>query len=63
MDFYIREWADGHATLMTEQGHVLWTFPGVDEAQSACREWYNINAERDDYIDGVQEPLTSTVGL
>jgi hypothetical protein len=54
MEFYIREWDDGHATLMTEQGHVLWTFGCVEEAQSACHEWSCIHQENVDCYVGVQ---------
>ncbi|NOX42452.1 MAG: hypothetical protein GXP19_01775 [Gammaproteobacteria bacterium] len=61
MVFYIRERPDGHATLMTEEGQVLWTFCSVDDAEHACREWYNINDESVECYSSVQEPLTSTI--
>lgn len=45
MMFHIKEWQDGHATLMTETGEVLWTFSSIDEAKRACRDWSNIHRE------------------
>lgn len=32
MNFYIKEWPDSTATLMTEHGRVVWTFSSVEEA-------------------------------
>ena len=46
MDFYIREWADKTASLITRDGHRLWTFANVDSALTACREWYRVSEER-----------------
>ena len=43
MNFYIRELLDGSATLMTDNGVVLWTFCSVEDARQACREWYAMN--------------------
>lgn len=37
MNFYIKEWPDDTATLMTEHGHVVWIFPSVEEAEAAAR--------------------------
>ena len=42
--FYIREWQDKTATLMADNGAVLWTFPSVEEAQQVCRDWYQVQA-------------------
>lgn len=54
MFFYIKEWADGTATLMAKNGAVLWTFPGVGEAQQVCRDWYQVHEESVDcYVDGI----------
>lgn len=36
MNFYIKEWPDDTATLMTEHGHVVWIFPSVEEAEAAA---------------------------
>ena len=40
MNFFIKEWANKTATLMLEDGTVLWTFSSVDEARKVCDEWY-----------------------
>jgi hypothetical protein len=40
MKFYIKEWQDGTATLMTGSGQVLWTFSSVKDAEFVCKEWY-----------------------
>ena len=44
MEFYIKEWADKSATLITRAGHQLFTFKNVESALTACGEWYSINA-------------------
>lgn len=36
MNFYIKEWPDNTATLITESGHVVWFFPSVEEAEEAA---------------------------
>lgn len=46
MEFYIREWADKTASLITRDGYRLWTFASVDSALAACREWYRVSEER-----------------
>lgn len=42
MCFYIKEWPNKTATLMSDNGTVLWTFHTVEEAQEVCREWFQI---------------------
>jgi hypothetical protein len=42
MNFYIKEWENRTATLMTDTGQVLWTFPSKAEAYAICREYYAI---------------------
>lgn len=46
MYFYIKEWANKSATLMTEDGVVLWTFPSVEEARKVWVDWYNVQEDR-----------------
>jgi hypothetical protein len=46
MEFYIREWTDKSASLITRDGHRLWTFASVESALSACRDWYRVSEER-----------------
>ena len=38
MKFYIKEFPDDTAILMTEQGQVIWTFSSVDDALDECDE-------------------------
>lgn len=42
MNFYIKQWPDNSATLMTENNTALWTFASVEEAQTACHDWYQL---------------------
>jgi len=44
MAFYIKEWADKTATLMTREGHHLFSFRDVESALGACGKWYGIDA-------------------
>lgn len=44
MAFYIKEWADRSATLITRKGHHLFTFKNVDCALTACGKWYGVSA-------------------
>jgi len=46
MNFYIKEWENRTATLMTDTGQVLWTFPSKAEAYEVCREYYAIQFGR-----------------
>lgn len=39
MHFYLKEWPDDTVTLMTETGHVIWTFDSVEAAIAGWREW------------------------
>ena len=38
MSFYIKEWPDNTATLMTESGRVVWTFASAEEAAEAAQD-------------------------
>lgn len=44
MAFYIKEWADRSATLITREGHHLFTFKNVESALTACGKWYGVGA-------------------
>jgi len=62
MTFFIREWADKTATLMADNGAVLWTFPSVEDAQKVCEEWYLLQIEGNesaDYIDCLDPVVAS----
>ncbi len=39
MKFFIKEWSDDTATLMTEYGQVIWTFISRQDAIEGCAEW------------------------
>ena len=47
MNFFIKEWPNKTATLMLEDGTVVWTFSSVDEARKVADEWYRTHG-RDD---------------
>jgi hypothetical protein len=47
MNFYIKEWANHTATLMTDNGQVLWTFPSKRDAYEVCREYYAVQFGED----------------
>jgi len=36
MNFYIKEWPDNTASLITEGGHVVWLFSSIEEAEEAA---------------------------
>jgi len=46
MNFYIKEWPDRSASLMTAAGRQLFTFKSVDSALAACGDWYGINKNK-----------------
>lgn len=46
MNFYIKEWPDRSASLMTAAGRQLFTFKNVDSALTACGDWYGINKNK-----------------
>ncbi len=39
MNCLIKEWPNKAATLMTEDGVVLWTFSSIEEASEVWRDW------------------------
>jgi hypothetical protein len=45
MKVLIKEWPNRTATIMTENGQVVWTFSSVAAARTACQEWQDLNAE------------------
>lgn len=49
MYFYIKEWPNKTATLMAENGTVLWTFHCVEEARNVVHDWYKAQDDRIDY--------------
>ena len=46
MYFYIKEWPNNTAALMSDDDLVLWTFASVEEARKVWSEWYNFQQDR-----------------
>jgi len=53
MTFFIRERPNKTATLMADNGAVLWTFPSVEEAQQVCRDWYLLQIQGNESADPI----------
>ena len=49
MNFYIKEWPNKMATLMTDDGVVLWTFSNAEEAHSVWRDWCKLHENKVSY--------------
>lgn len=43
--FYVKEWADETALLLTPNGQVIGTFSSVEEATSTCMQLHAANRE------------------
>jgi hypothetical protein len=50
---YIKEWPNKTATLMTDNGQVVWTFSSLAEARNVCRAWCRLSPEEIQYGDEV----------
>lgn len=46
MRFFIKEWANKTATLMAENGTVLWTFSSAEDAEAVARQWQSVQGEK-----------------
>lgn len=42
----IKEWPNKMATLMTEDGVVLWTFSDVEEARKVWQDWCSLQNDK-----------------
>lgn len=42
----IKEWPNKMATLMTEDGVVLWTFSDIEEARNVWQDWCSFQNNR-----------------
>ncbi|WP_172592432.1 hypothetical protein [Nitrosomonas supralitoralis] len=42
----IKEWPNKMATLMTEDGVVLWTFSNVEEARQVWQDWCSLQNDK-----------------
>lgn len=40
MEFFIKQWPDRSATLMTANGYALSIFDSAEQAHLACQAWY-----------------------
>ena len=56
MNLYIKEWPNKTATLMLDNGTVLFTFHNVADAMLACKDWYNCNVRNDGAQGDTIEP-------
>lgn len=45
MQCLIKEWPNKMATLMTEDGVVLWTFSNVEEARKVWQDWCSLHSK------------------
>jgi len=58
MKVYIWEWANKTASILTDNGQVVWTFSSAAEARQACSDWHSIihsgnDGFHDDALDGM----------
>ena len=52
MRAYIKEWPNKTATILTEDGQIVWTFASMEEARQVCREWQDtLLPERIEYYE------------
>ncbi len=49
MNFFIKEWPNKMATLMTDDGVVLWTFSNAEEAREVWHEWCKRQERKTNY--------------
>jgi hypothetical protein len=64
MYFYIKEWPNKTATLMADNGTVLWTFSSVEEARRVCEEWYQAQDDKSDYhLHYLEDPACSSCSV
>jgi hypothetical protein len=55
MKLFIKEWPNKTATIMTENGQVVWTFSNREIARHACQEWFTSLAEKVEYCEILDE--------
>ena len=59
MKVYIKEWADRTASILTDNGQVIWTFSSAAAARQACTDWHSViytgrDELCDDQLEGTQ---------
>jgi hypothetical protein len=42
MRVIIRQWPNKAASIMSENGQLIWTFSSTCEARQACIDWHNL---------------------
>jgi len=57
MHYLIKEWPNKMATLMTEDGVVLWTFNNVEEAKQVWQDWCSLRNHSDHHTNDVARDL------
>ncbi len=58
MQYLIKEWPNKMATLMTEDGVVLWTFNNVKEAEKVWYDWRSLKEQK---INNVQDTTVDLI--
>ena len=59
MKLFIKEWPNKTATIMTENGQVVWTFSNREIARHACQEWFTTLAEKVEYCEILDQDCLS----
>jgi hypothetical protein len=55
MKLFIKEWPNKTATIITENGQVVWTFSNREIARHACEQWFATLAEKVEYCEILDE--------
>ncbi|SEF97861.1 hypothetical protein [Nitrosomonas ureae] len=56
----IKEWPNKMATLMTEDGVVLWTFSDVEEARKVWQDWCSLQNDKNaSQSSQIEHPCTA----
>jgi hypothetical protein len=55
MKLFIKEWPNKTATIMTENGQVVWTFSNREIARDACQAWFTTLADKVEYCEILDE--------
>jgi hypothetical protein len=64
MKVYIKEWANKTASLLTDNGQVVWTFSSAAEARQACADWHSIiHSGNDELYDDNEEGVSASFSL
>ena len=61
MLLYIKEWPNHSATIMTDNGQVIWTFSSTEEAHQACKDWHNLVAGEPVIVMSSEPPESDSI--